>query len=1171
MDIRCIYCDSENVYFSKKKQKYICEDCEKSFVISEEKFIPRKVFLSYGHDENQEIVQIVYDRLLARGHQPWIDKADIKTGSDWRERITEGIFDSSGFIAFISDHSVRNPGVCLDEIAIGMSNYHCRISPVLLEKGVTVPNSISNIQRLDMSDWKAHKADSATWESWLDEKIEQIYRVIEDEKAATFSGNIAAIQKKLLPLTGSVKMRVLLQNELITRDWLLEEIHQNATDRAYVVYGSPGTGKSVLSAYFCNYTTDCSAVYFCEWNNSATRDVRKFLYSIIFQLACNLEDYQRHLMKLLQDCEIEDISTDEVAQMFIIQPLNLLIDGNRPRKYIVLDAIDEAVTDSTDMIEMILRLIEGMPRWMTVLITSRPEALILEMLQGCKSLCIDDRKKDVDNDLWNYVSLRAGDSSLAKRIIEKSDGSFLYAREAIKLLASGADDLESIPPGIGGAYYSNFRRIFPNDEEYSRRFRPFFELILAAQEQLSEQEVRNAMQISEDELRRILRRVRSYVFESGEDGNTVLQVFHKSFLDWLIADSNGTYRVATKNGDDAFTDRLLYCIETDGELSEYLLKYGLVHMGRKRFEDTDAALQKKILDALIQGTNNYGILEKEEEYIALYREHFGKNIGYYCHSMNYYKKTSGEKLRAEIQEALAYHQTQEASEQQQFEFVCRIAFSYFYAGLAEQSFELLTAERQKHSEAFWRQGSNEAVYLHALALSAHDLDNNAIVIQSAEKDIREYRRQKDYYSMYVSMVNLFDGYMALGQPEEADRIALKLLDYIEDRYYLHADDIIKICYANLLLTEGRIMESLDYYEQGLALAKKIQHWDYLYGSVWRELAIAKFGDRSCLTALRRYRTMAKQASYRYVISLADCFSVLAAHQFGEINADELKELYREILEMGFPGHILQAAASLMLDCVIATDVGQIVALTEKCEGVKGAPEIVEAFFLRFGEEMTREQQSKLEAWVTSHVRPITAYRAAFNQRLVADLDATVRLGNNNCARCGAVCCYDGIYVTPQDEKRITAFVNDHPDKFRHLPHPFIVDGHWPGMRSNRKTEKADYDGYGPSFPKHFTRTRCVFALPSGECSLQRAATDLQLHPWRIKPEGCWLFPLKCAEDGSLLPPTTDRDKDPQYVDESYPGYVSFLDCVKCDDNGKIWYEKYLHEIEYYRFIHQTER
>ena len=33
MDIKCKYCQSENVYFSKKKQLYVCEDCERSFEI----------------------------------------------------------------------------------------------------------------------------------------------------------------------------------------------------------------------------------------------------------------------------------------------------------------------------------------------------------------------------------------------------------------------------------------------------------------------------------------------------------------------------------------------------------------------------------------------------------------------------------------------------------------------------------------------------------------------------------------------------------------------------------------------------------------------------------------------------------------------------------------------------------------------------------------------------------------------------------------------------------------------------------------------------------------------------------------------------------------------------------------------------------------------------------
>ena len=122
----------------------MCEDCGKEFTI-EKKFVPQKVFLSYGHDHNKEIVEFIYKSLKKRGHFPWVDYAKIKTGDDWRESITRGILESNDFLAFISNHSVRVPGVCLDEISIGVGNYNCRIKPVLLEKGVKAPNCIRNI------------------------------------------------------------------------------------------------------------------------------------------------------------------------------------------------------------------------------------------------------------------------------------------------------------------------------------------------------------------------------------------------------------------------------------------------------------------------------------------------------------------------------------------------------------------------------------------------------------------------------------------------------------------------------------------------------------------------------------------------------------------------------------------------------------------------------------------------------------------------------------------------------------------------------------------------------------------------------------------------------------------------------------------------------------------
>ena len=98
---RCIKCGSENVFYSKKRREFVCEDCGASFCESES-ILPQKVFLSYGHDENEELVRLIYNKLRERGHDPWIDRYSIKGGSDWREAISRGILDSTSFLAFIS-------------------------------------------------------------------------------------------------------------------------------------------------------------------------------------------------------------------------------------------------------------------------------------------------------------------------------------------------------------------------------------------------------------------------------------------------------------------------------------------------------------------------------------------------------------------------------------------------------------------------------------------------------------------------------------------------------------------------------------------------------------------------------------------------------------------------------------------------------------------------------------------------------------------------------------------------------------------------------------------------------------------------------------------------------------------------------------------------------------
>ena len=73
----CPYCGSEDIYFSKKRKLFVCEDCDKTF--SEQQLSegakPKssdgglELFLSYGHDRNRLLVERIKRDLEKRGHQ----------------------------------------------------------------------------------------------------------------------------------------------------------------------------------------------------------------------------------------------------------------------------------------------------------------------------------------------------------------------------------------------------------------------------------------------------------------------------------------------------------------------------------------------------------------------------------------------------------------------------------------------------------------------------------------------------------------------------------------------------------------------------------------------------------------------------------------------------------------------------------------------------------------------------------------------------------------------------------------------------------------------------------------------------------------------------------------------------------------------------------------------
>jgi len=150
----------------------------------------------------------------------------------------------------------------------------------------------------------------------------------------------------------------------------------------------------------------------------------------------------------------------------------------------------------------------------------------------------------------------------------------------------------------------------------------------------------------------------------------------------------------------------------------------------------------------------------------------------------------------------------------------------------------------------------------------------------------------------------------------------------------------------------------------------------------------------------------------------------------------------------------------------------------------------------------------------------------------------------DCSGCESVCCYDGVSLTFDEVMRIKVFVEENKEYFSFLPEDYVA-----GNRTiTRKQE------YNDEFPDELSKTRCIFGLENGDCSLQSRSIELGLHPWKIKPEPCWLFPLR-VETTEIIFPFTKSSRE----------YDGFMRCFPCGKKRtkKEWKRIMQKEIEHF--------
>lgn len=594
---RCPHCGGTHVAFRSKAAVWECQDCEERFPgfrptvrrVSDRATNPRTIFFSYGHDENRELVELFKESLERRGHQVWFDAKDIGTWDDWKGAITRGIDVSNLAIAFMSRHSIRDPGVCRNEVAIAMNRFGT-VYPILLESGIEkdIPVTIANLQWPDLSQWRdihAGKMPGVDWSRWYEERLLNLIEKLEGE-ATRFAEETRILRQALRPASFE---SIIAQHVpgFTGREWLFtahaDWLEHQPDSRLFWIKAGPGVGKSAIAASLAHrHRGAVVASWFCDARSIDLQDPGKAIRSLAFQLALRWEDYRVRLMRILgldtiatdEDCrnarsELARRNYQDLFRTLLAEPMTSII-WREHKLVIVIDALDEATDKhgNNRITELLAMELSSLPDWVGFVVTSRPEADVVNRLQGFRAFEIDAQDQRNVDDLRGWYRAHTGrrtelevlPASARQRIedilIVRSAGMMLYLKAVEEGLREGSltvselEALESGLPGLYRRYFDSFQRRFGDD--YETLVRPLFRLVLAASGPLPEDLAGATLGVDLEQFVAIRQKIGSYLCESA----TGLRIFHNTLRAWLTDRASGRFFVAPELGQNQLGETL---------------------------------------------------------------------------------------------------------------------------------------------------------------------------------------------------------------------------------------------------------------------------------------------------------------------------------------------------------------------------------------------------------------------------------------------------------------------------------------------------------------------------------------------------------------------------------------------------------------------------------------
>ena len=380
------------------------------------------------------------------------------------------------------------------------------------------------------------------------------------------------------------------------REWMFEAIQNWLDDpngdRFFLLTGEPGSGKTAIAARLAQFAQGAAtypgleagflqAVHFCSARDSVWIDPKEFARSLALQLAASIPEFGLALKDVgekttninvdltvgtaqnsdikgvvIQNLTLSGLTGQEAFTQVVVNPLRQIQqEGFSQPATILVDSLDEALThDGESTIVSLLSKLSANVK-LRLILTSRNEGRVKEKLEEYKELFLsapenlDKNQQDVrayidakfrqEETLQNSLQAEALDQEvLTTNLIEKSEGNFLYVRFLLEAVALGQQsfaNLDGLPQGLNELYYSSLGRVVElGKKDWSKVYAPVMGVLLAAQESLTESQIRAFTKLEESVVWDCLTDLQQFLDEiESEDEETLYELYHQSVTDFL--------------------------------------------------------------------------------------------------------------------------------------------------------------------------------------------------------------------------------------------------------------------------------------------------------------------------------------------------------------------------------------------------------------------------------------------------------------------------------------------------------------------------------------------------------------------------------------------------------------------------------------------------------------